>query len=141
MDGERRKRKLENEEESEDQQMEKFFSLIQSTKDARDRICKEKEEDQKAAMKGGVWNPTFQLEDFVDDGELDAARININLRPPEAAIAGPSSSGQERKEEAVPAVDRESPEATAAAAPLAENIENQKKSESTDNNLDLTLSL
>ncbi|TKY52337.1 NIM1-INTERACTING 3 [Spatholobus suberectus] len=114
----RRKRKMEKEE-SEEEQMEKFFALIKSTKDARDRFSKEKEEEKAK----GVWKPTFQPEDFMDDEEL--AKINV-LRQ----TAGPS--GKETKEEAP---DKESPEAT--AQPQAPNGKNEKPSD----DLDLTLSL
>lgn len=120
MEGEKRKRKLENEDqESEEQQMEKFFALIKSTKDVRDRLSKGKNEEK--APKG-VWNPTFQPGDFVDDEEL--ARINISFSHPPAA--GPS----EKQEEAV---EKELPELAAA--------ENENNKEKASDNLDLTLSL
>ncbi|XP_061346001.1 protein NIM1-INTERACTING 3 [Gastrolobium bilobum] len=128
MEGERRKRKIiENEEESEEQQLEKFFALIKSTKDIRDRLSKEKEEEKAK----GVWNPTFQPEDFIDD--VDLTRINILHQP----AAGPS--GQEKEKDDV---HKESPEAAAAAAaatPLEEN-ENENRRKASDK-LDLTLSL
>ncbi|KAJ1425537.1 NPR1/NH1-interacting protein [Sesbania bispinosa] len=97
--------------------MEKFFALIKSTKDVRDRITKEKKEEKAK----GVWNLTFQLEDFANDEEV--ARINI-LHPP----AGPSE--KEKREEAA---EKELTE----AATIAEN-ENKEKAR---DNLDLTLSL
>ncbi|XP_027367550.1 protein NIM1-INTERACTING 3 [Abrus precatorius] len=126
MEGERRKRKIEKEEESEEVQMEKFFALIKSTKDVRDRLCKEKEEEKAK----GVWKPTFQPEDFIDDEDL--VRINIMPAPaPATEATGPS--GKETKD----GVDKDSAEAS-AAAPLDEN---GSKNKACDDDLDLTLSL
>ncbi|KAI9099129.1 hypothetical protein K1719_024896 [Acacia pycnantha] len=48
MEGERRKRKLENnEEESEEEKLEKFYELIRSTKDVRDRLANNKDREDK----------------------------------------------------------------------------------------------
>lgn len=116
MEGERRKRKLDGEEASEEQQIEKFFALIKSTKEVRDRLSKEKAKEKAK----GVWNPTFQPEDFIDDEVL--ARVNATHAP-----AGPSEKEKE-------AVEKELPEAT---APTGENGNKNKQSE----DLDLTLSL
>ncbi|XP_020210242.1 protein NIM1-INTERACTING 3 [Cajanus cajan] len=113
MEGERRKRKMEKEVESEEEQMEKFFALIKSTKNARDRLSKEKEEERAK----GVWKPTFEAEDFMDDEELKKLNV-LHQR------AGPSS-GKETKEEE-------------AAEPQAQKGNNKKPS---DDDLDLTLSL
>ncbi|KAK2977194.1 hypothetical protein RJ640_008819, partial [Escallonia rubra] len=81
MDGERRKRKIEQNEQREDDEegkMAKFFSLIRSTKEVRERIMggaaavgKSKEEqklgnEEKPAT---TWNPTFRSEDFMEDGQ------------------------------------------------------------------------
>ncbi|OIV91082.1 hypothetical protein TanjilG_17042 [Lupinus angustifolius] len=112
MEAERRKRKIENEEESEEKQMEMFFALVKSTKDVRDRLSKRKEEEKAK----GVWNPTFIAEDFIDDQEL--ARINISHPP--------GGSSEKEKE-----MEKELPEAEA---------ENENKEKASDN-LDLTLSL
>ncbi|KAK7392109.1 hypothetical protein VNO78_20536 [Psophocarpus tetragonolobus] len=115
MEGERRKRKMEREEESEEQQMEKYLALIKSTKDVRDRLSKEKEEEKAK----GVWKPTFQPEDFMDDQQL--AKINaLHHRP----VAG---SGKED-----PAPHKES------AHPQTQNGNHEK---STHHLLDLRLSL
>ncbi|CAL0300144.1 unnamed protein product [Lupinus luteus] len=114
MDGGRRKRKLENEEESEEKQMEMFFALVKSTKDVRGRLSKCKEKGKAK----GVWNPTFLPEDFIDDEEL--ARINIS-HPPSA-----SSSEKEKEIEKV--------------LPEAEAAETENKERAGDN-LDLRLSL
>ncbi|RDX69522.1 hypothetical protein CR513_51353, partial [Mucuna pruriens] len=111
---------MEKEEESEEQQMEKFFALIKSTKDVRDRLSKEKEEEKAK----GVWKPTFQPEDFMDDEEF--AKVNVlRFQPAEP-------SGKETEE--VPA-HKESPEPTADPQP-----QNGNTNKSTDD-LDLTLSL
>ncbi|KAJ7973235.1 protein NIM1-INTERACTING 1-like [Quillaja saponaria] len=67
MEEARKKRKLENDKEDEEEKMEEFFSLIRSTKD-RLRIGSNgsKEKDKKAA---GIWNPRFKPEDFMEDHE------------------------------------------------------------------------
>ncbi|XP_061366300.1 uncharacterized protein LOC133309530 [Gastrolobium bilobum] len=117
MEGERRKRKLENEEENEEQKMEKFLALIKSTKDVRDLLSKEKKEK-------GIWNPTFQPEDFIDYREFGKR----NISAPHAA--GPSEKEKEVKEYL--------PEAPiAAAAPATENEEKEKASDHLDLNLSL----
>ncbi|KAL2325617.1 hypothetical protein Fmac_024675 [Flemingia macrophylla] len=120
MEGEGRKRKMEKEEESEEEQMEKFFALIKSTKNARDRLSKEKE-GEKAK---GVWKPTFEAEDFMDDQEL----AKINVLHQRGGLGGPSSGKETKGEEA------------AAEATQAQDSGNNKKLLS-DDDLDLTLSL
>ncbi|KAL4342500.1 hypothetical protein GQ457_08G004760 [Hibiscus cannabinus] len=75
-----RKRKMGNEEERDDEEdeeekVEKFFALIRSTREVRDRlrnvgvpnVSKEEEKVSAAAGAGGRWNPTFRPEDFVED--------------------------------------------------------------------------
>ncbi|KAK7278042.1 hypothetical protein RJT34_23064 [Clitoria ternatea] len=114
MEGDRRKRKMEEEEENEERQMEKFFALVNSTKDVRDRLSKEKEEEK---LKG-VWKPTFQPEDFINDQDLALPRIHV-LNPP---------SGNDA------AANKESPAGTA-------HHENETKKKGNDDDLDLTLSL
>ncbi|KAK6911686.1 NPR1/NH1-interacting protein [Dillenia turbinata] len=84
MDGERKKRKVEREE-NEEERMEKFFALIRSTKEVRDRLLGEgselKEKEKKEAAEGekqrAVWNPTFRPEDFMEN-------------PPQHQTGGPS---------------------------------------------------
>lgn len=108
---------MEREEESEEEQMEKFFALIKSTKDARDRLSKEKEEEKAK----GVWKPTFEPEDFMDDQEL--AKIKYKEDAP-----GPSGKVTEKEP---------SPDATTEPHPQPQNGNNNKPS----HDLDLTLSL
>lgn len=68
----------EEEDESEEQKVEKFFALISSTREARDRLRGEthdrnnklKEEDeevkkQQQQQQQAAWNPTFLPQDFV----------------------------------------------------------------------------
>ncbi|KAK6915704.1 NPR1/NH1-interacting protein [Dillenia turbinata] len=89
MDGERKKRKVDRED-NEEEKMEKFFALIRSTKEVRDHLLgegselkekeKEKEEKKEAAegeKQRAVWNPTFQPEDFMEN-------------PPQHQTGGPS---------------------------------------------------
>ncbi|GLT43212.1 hypothetical protein SLA2020_171790 [Shorea laevis] len=91
-----RKRKMESEEgeEDEEEQMQKFYALIRSTMDMRDRLrnipdgSKEREEERKAA----AWNPTFQPEDFMED---DKSKDPI----PTPTQAGPSSKTEQQQED------------------------------------------
>ena len=76
MDGERKKRKLdvgrarqEEGEKGEEAKMEKFYELIRSSKEITARLNmingeRVKEEEKKKE----AWNPTFQPEDFMEDG-------------------------------------------------------------------------
>jgi len=111
---------MDREEESEEEQMEKFFALIKSSKDARDRLSKEKEEEKAK----GVWKATFEPEDFMDDQEL--AKINYK--------DAPAPSGKETEKEPT---HKESAEATTEPQTQAQNGNNNKPSHA----LDLTLSL
>ncbi|XP_050382972.1 protein NIM1-INTERACTING 1 [Argentina anserina] len=81
MEGERKKRKMEFEEEDEEAKIEKFFALIKSTRQVceilkgssnwplrkKDENKKEEEPDNKST--GGAWNPAFQPEDFLDQDD------------------------------------------------------------------------
>jgi len=108
---------MEGEEESEEEQMEKFFALIKSTKDARLRLFKEKEEEKAK----GVWKPSFEAEDFMDDQEL----FKIKYKD------APGHSGKETEQDPL---HKESAEAT----PTTEQNGNNNKP---THDLDLTLSL
>lgn len=129
MEGERRKRKLESEEENEEQKMEKFFALIKSTKDVRDLLSKEKidkkADDEKAK---GIWTPMFQPEDFIDYGEF--GRSNIVSTPH-------AGSSEKAKEKEVIEKDYLQEATTAAVVPAAKTEDKEKAS----NHLDLNLSL
>lgn len=114
-----------NEEASEEEQMEKFFALIKSTKDMRDRLSKEKKEEK---AKGTIWNPTFQPEDFIDDEEL--ARLHSTSQVPGVA----PSEKEVAEKELLPEEANTAP----TAAPADENGNKKKES---DDDLDLTLSL
>ncbi|ESW35297.1 hypothetical protein PHAVU_001G223400 [Phaseolus vulgaris] len=73
MEGERRKRKIENEEENEELKMERFFALVKRTKDVRDRLYKENKDDNKKmdeVRERSIWNPKFEVEDFIDCGDM-----------------------------------------------------------------------
>ncbi|KAI8027103.1 hypothetical protein LOK49_LG02G02381 [Camellia lanceoleosa] len=88
MDGESRKRKMENEEEDDDEKkMQKFFALIRSTRDARKRVMsgvdKLQEEEKKKGKPAEAWNPSFQLEDFMEGGG-DQSK---GPPPPQASLA------------------------------------------------------
>ncbi|GMP39879.1 hypothetical protein CsSME_00010550 [Camellia sinensis var. sinensis] len=87
MDGESRKRKMENEEDDDDEEkMQKFFALIRSTRDARKRVMSGADKLQEAEKKGGkpaeAWNPSFQPEDFMEGGG-DPSKAP----PPQASLA------------------------------------------------------
>ncbi|KAK7337665.1 hypothetical protein VNO77_18250 [Canavalia gladiata] len=128
MEEERRKRKLENEEENEEQKMEKFFALIKRTKDVRDLLFKEKS-DEGIKSEGGIWNPTFQPEDFIDCRELGKS----NVSAPEH-VAGPSKKEEEFIEK------KECLQEATTVAPVAENNEDKEKEKASEH-LDLNLSL
>lgn len=103
MDGERKKRKMENDEEDEgDEQksVEKFFALIRSTKEARDRLLSHGDHAKKGAEEGktekeeiGAWTPTFQLEDFMDGSHGKAVKNFPVIE------AGPSQRKEEEEKQ------------------------------------------
>lgn len=104
MDGERKKRKMENDEEDEgDEQksVEKFFALIRSTKEARDRLLSHGDHAKKGAEEGktekekevGAWTPTFQLEDFMDGSHGKAVKNFPVIQ------AGPSQRKEEEEKQ------------------------------------------
>ncbi|XP_054800201.1 uncharacterized protein LOC129304542 [Prosopis cineraria] len=137
MDGERMKRKLENEEEeSEEEKLEKFYALIRSTKDAHDRLANAK--DNKSDKKDdftergkGVWKPAFQPEDFTDDYQ-QAFRCTHQSSNQSA----PSPSGSTKHDDVVQVADEQPPRATATAPPLQMGDD-----ERANDRLDLNLSL
>lgn len=102
MEGERKKRKMAiedyKEEEDEEKKIEKFFALIRSTREVRDRLRRglneEKEKEEKKVQKKAtaIWYPTFQPEDFMEDSKS---------RSLGATPAGPSKSEGKGKEEKV----------------------------------------
>ena len=106
MEGERKKRKMENEggEEDEEEKMEKFFALIRSTREVRNRLMRtganliEKEEGKKVEKDKAllVWNPTFQPEDFIDEEDNDKSKSS---NPGATTPAGPSNKKEEKDHE------------------------------------------
>ncbi|KAK8515324.1 hypothetical protein V6N13_139701 [Hibiscus sabdariffa] len=63
-----------DDEDDEEEKVEKFFALIRSTREVRDRLrnvgvpnFSKEEEKVSAGGGGGRWNPTFRPEDFVED--------------------------------------------------------------------------
>ncbi|XP_059652243.1 uncharacterized protein LOC132299557 [Cornus florida] len=103
MNGERRKRKVEDEED-EEEKMEKFFALIKNIREVRDRMmtggggttkkaAAAAEDDKRVA----VWKPAFIPEDFVEDfGDLSKAGKAETLA---MMAAGPSKKSEDEKEE------------------------------------------
>lgn len=65
-----------DEEEEDEIKMEKFFALIRSIRESRERMIKFGGSDGKGKVKNGVgaWKPQFQLEDFM---EVDHRNQNI----------------------------------------------------------------
>lgn len=134
--GGRRKRRLE-EEESEEEKMEKFFALIRSTKEARDRLSKERENHKKLSEEDkfkNVWNPTFQPEDFIHD--FQATHLHL---------PGPSSNGNNVNDVVV-----HIPNTDPSAEPIAEaapppppppHVHDDDDANGDDHRLDLNLSL
>ncbi|XP_030551731.1 NRR repressor homolog 1-like [Rhodamnia argentea] len=109
MDGDRKKRKIDTEpvaeEESEEEKMEKFFALIQSTREVRDHLRgsgvsssegteksredRRKAEEDQPRPKEPAWNPAFRPEDFSQDPFL----YKSSTTPTTPDV--PSSSGHE----------------------------------------------
>ena len=92
-----KKRKVENNEgETEDEKMEKFFALIKSTRrvGGEDRpkenevLVKDNEEKPKTNIAAAGWCPKFQLEDF---------EINkfISIPAPAENLTGPSTTADD----------------------------------------------
>lgn len=129
MEGERRKRKLEDEEEeNEEQKMEKFFALIRSTKDL---LSKEKTDNKVEEKKEkGIWNPTFQLEDFIGCGEVPVGKTSVSVTEHHA---GPS----EKEKEVTIEKENLQEETITEAAAAEENEVNEKASDPLDLNLSL----
>lgn len=126
MDRERRKRKnLENErlqkEEDEDEKMERFFALIRSTKDIRDRLLARSsrilEENNRDSGPSSIWNPSIHPPDFME-------------------IAGPSSTSKSNKQQ-----HREEEEDDEREGGKLGTKEDANKEEKNCNMLDLDLNL
>ncbi|KAI9099215.1 hypothetical protein K1719_024982 [Acacia pycnantha] len=68
------KRKLphhgQDEEEEEEAKIQKFFDLIQDIRESRDRWIKMNKKANNVENRGGVWIPTFELQDFAQDHAL-----------------------------------------------------------------------
>lgn len=134
-------------EDNEEQKMEKFFALIRNAKDVRDRLCKEKEDDDNKKVEEdkekGVWKPNFEPEDFIhhhNDQDFGTRRRSSHLLAiPE--VAGPSSSNH--KELQPQYKENESqPEPEPKPEPQAHNEEeDDKENVGKQDMLDLTLSL
>ncbi|KAK4273375.1 hypothetical protein QN277_021791 [Acacia crassicarpa] len=140
MEGERRKRKLENnEEESEEEKLEKFYELIRSTKDVRDRLANNKDkEDKKDSFlekDKGVWWPKFQPEDFTDDYYQQGL-----IRSPHDSSSNPSvrpsPSTPAKHDDVVQVTDKLPPQATAPAPP-PQTEDDEKANDHVDLNLSL----
>jgi hypothetical protein len=134
MEGERRKRKLfEEEEENDEEKMEKLFALIKSTRDLLSKTDKKVDEEKKEKT---IWNPTFQLEDFIGCEELGKSSISVSVT--HDALAGPSSV----KEKDVMIIEKECVQEAAATTTVeAPADQNEDKEKTSDNRLDLNLSL
>ncbi|XWS46515.1 hypothetical protein CRYUN_Cryun14cG0073600 [Craigia yunnanensis] len=94
-----KKRKISHDDDDEEEKMEKFYALIKSIREARDRLIMNKEaadhqsktkkqkleEDQKQVV---VWKPSFEREDFME--EADQVK-----KPPVMSFASSSSQSKE----------------------------------------------
>ncbi|XP_057792241.1 protein NEGATIVE REGULATOR OF RESISTANCE-like [Salvia miltiorrhiza] len=93
MDGEKKKRKMDESgahDEAEEEKMEKFFALIKSTREVRERLVGAPENRERAAAdkrQPPPWNPTFVLEDFVETPSAPAPA-------PEVEKEGTSAEGE-----------------------------------------------
>ena len=82
----------------EEEKVDKFFALIRSTREMRDRLrnvpngSKEEEEKKKQEEKSvaAMWNPKFQPEDFMEDSK--------SKNPLVVKDADPSSKREQEKE-------------------------------------------
>ncbi|XVF31505.1 hypothetical protein REPUB_Repub16aG0151700 [Reevesia pubescens] len=105
MESERKKRKMgkelqeKDDDDDEEEKVEKFFALIRSTREMRDRLrnapngSKEEEERKKQEVKpvnAALWNPTFRPEDFMEDSK--------SKNPLLVNHAGPSSKIEQEQE-------------------------------------------
>ena len=135
MEGERRKRKLQNEEENEDEKMERFYALIRSTKGVRDRLSKEKEtnklEQDRLQGNTSVWNPKFQPEDFLDFQDFISETIHSST----------PAAGSSQVEAAVDKETEGTATGTATAKATGTVADDQDREIKGSDNLDLTLSL
>lgn len=100
MEGDGRKRKVYGEgEESEEEKMEKFFALVRSTREMRDRLkggtSKPESEEKEGDKAGASWNLTFELEDFVDNKKTESETAPATA----AQSAGPSKSKEEKEDD------------------------------------------
>ncbi|XVF41727.1 hypothetical protein PTKIN_Ptkin01aG0303100 [Pterospermum kingtungense] len=104
MESGRKKRKMgdKNDDDEEEKEVEKFFALLRSTREMRDRLrkvpnigSKEEEDKKKQEEKSvsAIWNPTFQLEDFMD-GSNSKSKNPLVVNDAE----GPSSKIEKEKE-------------------------------------------
>ncbi|KAM7273335.1 hypothetical protein ACFE04_027999 [Oxalis oulophora] len=94
MENESKKRKMGDDDEDEEEKMEKFFALIKSTKEARDRLMgksKQKEDDDDKEKPIAPWNPSFQPEDFMEKKPSS----DVNKTHDHQAQAGPSNTQQD----------------------------------------------
>ncbi|XP_073027703.1 uncharacterized protein [Primulina eburnea] len=101
--GDKKKRKMEeniniisyaDEEENEEEKMEKFFALLKSSRELKERLAirnsqshSKKSDNEKAAAAASAWNPAFLFEDF----EPSPPTPQAGNECAEAQKAGPSS--------------------------------------------------
>ncbi|XP_075489034.1 uncharacterized protein LOC142527924 [Primulina tabacum] len=102
--GDKKKRKMEeniniisyaNEEENEEEKMEKFFALLKSSRELKERLAirnsqshsKKSDNEKAAAAAASAWNPAFLFEDF----EPSPPTPQAGNECAEAQKAGPSS--------------------------------------------------
>lgn len=103
-------------EENEEERIDKFFTLIKSIREARDRLMQDsevlKESENKRKKKvvkeenqKHVWKPSFQLEDFMEDIHHQHHRYYFNtsrvmsLVSPSSSQIDPLQGSQEDKTE------------------------------------------
>ncbi|CAK8572679.1 unnamed protein product [Lathyrus sativus] len=103
--GSSKKRKIicceeDEEKEKEDEaKMETFFALVRSMRETRDRWKNKMNEDLKEKNRiVGVWKPTFQLEDFAEEGADQSDRCR-NRDPRVEIIDGVSTKSNNDKED------------------------------------------
>lgn len=151
MEGERRKRKL-GEEENEEAKIEKFFELIRSTKEVRDRLCntisssKEKQDkccDEEKMKEKGSWKPCFAPEDFIDNNNHQMGIVGSLITPqcfsnPSSSSSSSAPSSSSTKPKQVHSELQPAPSTDDPPPPNEQEIE-EKPSDHVDVNLTLSL--
>ncbi|XP_058742717.1 NRR repressor homolog 3-like [Vicia villosa] len=109
--GSSKKRKIICSEEDEEKQreeeakMETFFALVRSMRETRERWKNKVSEDVKEKNRVAVWKPTFQLEDFAEEGAADHSDRCRNKDPRVGILEGLSTKSDNKEDDAEKGID------------------------------------